>query len=83
MRVIASLDDSATPADQREARLRLSKAGFRPAKAEPEMAALGILVGEMPDAEFRNLQTRVRAHEVPGLASLDADETRKIQRNRR
>lgn len=79
MRVIASLDDGASESDQARVRRQLTHAGFKPADTPEETAALGILIGEMPEDRFNDLQGKLRAGGIPGLASLDADSIKTIQ----
>lgn len=83
MRVIVSLDDTADAVAQADARRQLKLAGFRPAKGQEHLAALGMLAGELPDAQFTVLQDARRKGRLPGLASLDADGVQRISRDNR
>lgn len=83
MRIIVSLDDTADAAAQADARRQLKRAGFRPARGQEHLSALGMLTGELPDAQFTVLQDAHRNGHLPGVASLDADAVRRISRDDR
>ncbi len=55
------------------------EAGFETASTPPELAALGMLAGEIPAAAFHRLQADCRAGRFPGVTSVEADGTQTIQ----
>lgn len=79
MKILVCLDDAAETKVLSAARRQLKEAGFESASTPPELAALGMLAGEIPAAAFHRLQAACRAGRLPGVTSVEADGTQTIQ----
>jgi|GEM_PF-3482292 len=79
MKIIVCFDDAAEAKVLSAARRHLKEAGFESASTPSELAAMGMLSGDISAAGFRQLQAASRAGRLPGVASVEADGTQTIQ----
>jgi hypothetical protein len=81
MRVIVNLSDQADDAARQQAMAELEKRGFRKANNQDELAALGMLVGELPDEQLDPLRHAIASGGLSGAVSVVPDAKRRIAKS--
>lgn len=79
MRIIVSLSDRSDATARQQAIAKLEKHGFQKARNQEELAAFGMLVGELPDEQFEPLRKRIVSGGLSGVDSLEPDAGRRAK----